>query len=244
MTLLVPDRTSTELPLPIVRWLEVAWPGGMDDVETITLSGPVRLRRGRLWLRGDATMRFRLGTGYVSDIRIGYGPLTAIRGMDAFVDGTGITRVGKQSDVGPEIDQGAFLALWCQSVLFPTAWPRLPGLRWRPADDTRALVDLPFRDGIETATIQFDPDASPFPLAFEADRHRVAGGPKVPWRAEYADWHWREGVPVPTRTIVRWMDEPGPWLDMRMETVSPNEPVEEPFDRARAAIALAAAPRA
>jgi hypothetical protein len=123
------SRTSTELPLPVVRWLEVAWPGGVDEVESLELSGPLRIRRGHVWLPGDATMRFRLGVGYVSDLRIGLGPLTAIRGLDTYVDGTGMTRVGHRADLGHEIDQGAFLALWAQSVLFPGAWA-LAGLRW------------------------------------------------------------------------------------------------------------------
>jgi hypothetical protein len=237
MPLLVEDRTTTELPLPVVRWLEIAWPDGMDEVESISVGGPLRLRRGRIWLPGDSTMRFQLGVGYVSDLRIGIGPLTAVRGLDAFVDGTGITRVGAETSLGHEVDQGAFLALWCQSLLFPTAWARLPGLRWTSVDDSLAFVDLPFRGGFETATIRFDPDRSAFPVAFEANRYKVVGGPKVRWRATYEDWHWRDGLAVPTRAVVTWDDEPGPWLDMRMEDVIPNDPVLAHFERARAAIA-------
>jgi hypothetical protein len=229
MSTLVSDRTSTELPLPVVRWLEVAWPDGIDRVETLVLTGPLRIRRGRLWMPGDATMRFSVGEGYVSDLRIGLGPLTAIRGLDAFVDGTGITRVGRETSAGPEIDQGAFLALWAQSILFPTAWERLPGLRWTAAGDTRAHVDLPFEGSAERVTLHFDPDGPAFPVAFEADRFKVVGGDRVPWRVDYAEWHWLDGIALPTRTVVTWADEPGPWFDMRVESALPNEPVGEAF---------------
>ncbi len=102
MTTLAPDRTTTELPLPVVRWLEVGWPDGIDDVESLEIAGPLRIRRGRLWLPGDATMRFQLGVGYVSDLRIGLGPLTAVRGLDAFVDDRGITRVGRARPLSAE----------------------------------------------------------------------------------------------------------------------------------------------
>jgi Family of unknown function (DUF6544) len=244
MTTLIPDRpatgrAATELPLPVIRWLEPAWRAGVGEVTAIRLGGTVRLRRGRLWMPGDTTMRFDLGERYVSDIRIGIGPITAVRGLDAYVDQTGISRVGGKVNVGPEIDQGAFIALWSQSILFPAAWTRLPGLRWGPLDDARAGVDLPFRRRIESATIHFDPDGEPWPVAFEADRYKVAGGPKVPWRVDYLDWRRGEGVAVPTRVVVTWADEPGPWFDLRIRTVVTNEPVGGHVERARRAIAEA-----
>lgn len=243
MTLLVEDRTQTELPLPVVRWLEVAWPDGIELVETITIEGPVRMRRGLLRLRGDTTMRFNLGIGYVNDIRIGVGRVTALRGLDALVDGTGVTIVGHEASTGHEIDQGTFLALWSQSLLFPTAWSRLPGLRMTPVNDSEVIVTLPFRGGVETALLRFDPDESAFPVAFEADRYRDVGRPKVGWRAEYGDWHWREGLALPTRLRVQWADEVAPWFDMRVERIVPNDAIEEHEVRARRAIGEALARR-
>lgn len=236
MTLLVDDRTVTALPLPIVRWLEVAWPDGIDPVETITLSGPVRMRRGRIPLGGDTTMRFRLGVGYVNDIRIGRGPVTAVRGLDALVDGTGITVVGRDASTGFEIDQGTFLALWCQSLLFPGAWARLPGLRWTAINDEEVILTLPFRGGVETVLVRFDPAHSEFPVAFEADRYREVGRPKVGWRAEYGEWHWRDGLVMPTRLRIQWADESAPWFDMRVEDQVVNDAIEPHEERARRVI--------
>jgi hypothetical protein len=239
MTLLVADRTTTDLPLPIIRWLEVAWPDGLDPIETITVAGPIRIRRGRVRLRGDTTMRFDLGRGYVSDIRIGFGRVTALRGLDALVDDTGITVVGHEASTGYEIDQGTFLALWSQSLLFPTAWERRPGLRWTSVRDDEVIVSLPFRGGIETAVLRFAPDRTPFPVAFEAERYREVGRPKVGWRAEYGDWHWREGIAVPTTLRVQWADEAHPWFELRAETIVPNDSLDGHEDRAREALAAA-----
>ena len=240
MTLLE-ARPSTELPLPVVRWLEVAWPSGIDPVETITMSGPIRIRRGRMRLRGETTMRFDLGRGYVSDIRIGFGKLTALRGLDALVDGTGITVVGKEASTGFEIDQATFIALWSESLLFPPSWDRLPGLRMLALRDDTVLVSLPFRGEIEHAILRFDPEGSSFPVAFEAERYREVGGPKLGWHVAYDDWHWREGLAVPTHLEVQWADDTAPWFDMRVEDVTPNEPLAAHEARARHAIAEAAA---
>jgi hypothetical protein len=239
MTLLVEDRTATGLPLPVVRWLEVAWPDGVDPVETVALAGPVRLRMNRLPLHGDTTMRFRLGEGYVNDIRIGVGPLTAKRGLDALVDGTGITIVGKEASTGYEIDQATFLALWCQSLLYPASWHHLPGLRWTPVTDDEVIVSLPFRGGVETAILRFDSRSSAFPVSFEADRYRTAGQPKVGWRSEYGEWHWRDGIVMPTRLRVQWADEVSPWFDMHVDQVDLNAPMADDEARAREALAVA-----
>ena len=210
MTLLVADRTATDLPLPVTRWLEVAWPDRADQVETITLAGPVRLRRGRLRLRGDTTMRFRLGHGYVSDIRMGMGPITAMRGLDALVDGTGITVVGGRPSTGLEIDQGTFLALWCQSLLFPASWAALPGMRWTPVGPGRGARRPPVprqhrdRDApLRLRTARRSPSPSRRTATARSVARSSAGG------SEYLDWHWRDGLVLPTRLRVQWADETG-----------------------------------
>jgi hypothetical protein len=184
-------------------------------------------------------MRFRLGTGYVNDIRIGAGPITAMRGLDALVDGTGITVVGREASMGYEIDQGTFLALWCQSLLFPTSWSQLPGLRMTPVSDAEVIVTLPFRGGVETALLLFEPERSAFPVAFKVHRYRTVGQPKLGWHASYEDWHWRDGLVLPTRLRVQWADDSAPWFDMQVEAVTPNEPIEAHEARARDAIAEA-----
>ena len=76
-------------------------------------------------------------------------------------------------------------------------------------------------------------------VAFEADRYREVGRPKIGWRAEYLAWHWRDGQVLPTRLRVQWADETEPWLDLRVESIVPNEPIEPYEDRARTAIATA-----
>jgi hypothetical protein len=225
-------RTSAEIPLPVARWLEVAWPDGLDEVESILIEGPVRVRRGRVWLRGHASTRLQAGEAYASEFLVGFGPLTTVRGLEAYVDGLGVSTIGGETATGADINLGGFLALWAQSILFPTCWTRLPGLRWTAIDDTEVLVALPYRAGSVTATLRFDPDQSSFPVAFEAERSRVPGGPTVSWRVELGEWHWREGLALPTRLQVTWAGDPAPWLDLRVETVVPNAHVRDDIQAA------------
>jgi hypothetical protein len=54
---------------------------------------------------------------------------------------------------------------------------------------------------------------------------------------------WRRfgEVTIPERMMVRWADEPGPWLELRFERVTIGVDLDEPLTRARAAIATASA---
>ena len=228
-------RTSAEIPLPVTRWLEVAWPDGLDEIESILMAGPVRVRR-RLWLRGQGTIRLQAGEAYAADVRVGFGPLTTVRGLEAFVDGRGVSTLGGSSATGPDVDLGGFLALWTLSILFPTCWSRLPGMRWTAVSETEAQVGLPYGDGSVTVTLRFDPDSSSFPIAFEAERARVSGGPPIGWRVELGEWHWRKGLALPTRLQVTWASEPGPSVDLRIETVVPNANVRDDIRAAADAV--------
>jgi hypothetical protein len=236
-----PGLPATELlPVPVVRWLERAYPDGVPDVETVLLEGPARFRRGRLpWVPIKVGMRHRLGRDHVSDIQVDVGPLTVLRVLDAFVEGRGITRVGGSATVGPEVDQGAFHAAWCEAMMFPAAWERLPGLAWEPVDEVTARLLLPFGGGVETVTVSFDP-ATSLPRSYEVPRHKGRGA-KVEWRVDYLDWRRFEGVHAPARVLVQWADEEGPWFEMAVERVVTGVPMEEPLARARAAVLEATA---
>lgn len=122
--------------------------------------------------------------------------------------------------------------------MFPCCWSGMPGLGWEPVDADVARMRLPFGDGIEVATVGFDP-ATGFPAVFETLRFKGKGGPKVRWRMAMLDWRRFGAVTVPGRITVRWADEPGPWLKMRFERVTTGVDLDEPLGRARAAIAAA-----
>lgn len=228
---------SVQLPTPVVRWLETAWAGRTDRIETLALVGRARMRRGGTGAR--LPVRFRmthlLGQNHVADLRVGIGPVTLVSGLDAYVDGHGISRVGHATDYGPAIDQGAFLFMWAEAFLYPSAWPRLPGLRWAGCNSHAAVLDLPLDGRIERALVHFDPETG-YPTSFEASRHK-GDGPRVPWRVDYRDWAWSNGVPHPAHGGVSWDDEPGPWFEFTIEEAIPDVPVADELRRARDVLA-------
>lgn len=166
------------------------------------------------------------------------GPFTLLKVLDAYVDGHGITRFPRTADVGPQIDQGSLHAMLVETLLCPSSWAKVPGLSWEEVDETSARMLVPFGGGTERATVRFHPRDG-HPTAYETPRFKGAGGPKVGWRVDMLDW-WRFGrVVAPRRIAVTWADEPGPWLRERFVKITTGEGIDEPLQRARAAIATA-----
>lgn len=157
--------------------------------------------------------------------------------LDAYVDGRGITKFLTTADTGPRVDQGAFHAAFCEALMFPSSWSRLPTMEWEPVDEHTARVAVSRSGETESATVGFD--GAGYPATYEAMRFKGKDGPKVSWRISMVDWRRFGHVAVPSSIEVLWTDEPGPWLRVRFERVEVGPDLAEPLARARAAIAAA-----
>ncbi|HZD17161.1 MAG TPA: DUF6544 family protein, partial [Actinomycetota bacterium] len=168
-----------EVPAPVARFLEVAFPEGAPKVETAALEGTGRfwLRRSP-WIPFENTISFRPGRDRVSDMFVRLGPFTLFRVLDAYVDGHGITKVLRKADVGDEIDQGALHPMLVEALMVPSCWSEIAGFSWEAADGTSARIIVPFAGGTERATVRFDARTG-FPSLYETPRFKKVGGPKV-----------------------------------------------------------------
>ncbi len=226
---------ATSLPAPVVRYLEVAYPDGAPEVGSVVMEGSGRFRSRPLpWIPIRVRISLRPGIDRVSDMTVVLGPVTLMKVLDAYVDGRGITKFLNRADVGAEIDQGSLHPMLCEALMFPSGWSRIRGFTWEAADDATARLRVPFGDGTEIATVGFD-RTSGFPSTYEVSRFKGTEA-KVDWRLDMVDWRRFGPVVVPSRIVVSWADEPGPWLTVRFEKVTTGEDVSEALERARAAI--------
>jgi hypothetical protein len=225
---------AARLPEPVVRWLRIARPEREVPPKAIYLAGPARFKRGRLpYLPLDIRIWTRLGSARVSELEVRIAGLTLMRGLDAFVDGRGFTRVGSDLSAGPSVDQGAFHVLFLESLLVPSAWPAT--LRWQAVSTDSVRVTTPFAGGQEEALLNFDP-VTGLPSTYETHRFKTDGR-KVPWTAFLGGWRDFGNLLYPSWIEAQWADERQPWLKMRIREARRDPPMDEPLSRARAVLA-------
>ena len=233
---------TSGLPAAIERWLErcstTSGPPG-----TAVIEGSARFRReGKgVWLPIEATMWHQLGQHHVVDLRVGLGPLTFVRGLDGYVDGTGFSRISHKLDMGHEIDQASLLFMWSEALLFPSAWRHRHDVVWASINDDTAAVTFTAPDTSVPAQLVFDPHTG-MPKRFVADRYKGPGSSKTEWNVDYADWGQTEdGVTMPGNATVTWADEPGSWFKMQIRRANPGADVSEALERGRQLLQEAAA---
>jgi hypothetical protein len=233
ITRLEPEDPS--LPEPVVRWLRAARPELDVRPDAIYLEGPARFKRGRLpYLPLRIRAWNRLGRERVSELEVRILGLIVMHGLDAYVDGRGITRVGSELSAGPRVDQAAFHVMFLETLLVPSAWGT--DIRWEPMRAQSARVLVPFRDGVEEAVLTFDP-VTGMPQTYATDRFKTVGGPKVWWTASLGPWRSFGPLSYPEAISVQWADDTVPWLQMRITRAGVNPDMAEPLARARAVLA-------
>jgi uncharacterized protein DUF6544 len=221
------------LPEPVARFVALAAPSGAGRIRTVVLDTVASMcRPGIPGIPLAIRMTHELGEAFVHDIRIGRPPLAFRFGLDAFVDGHGIVRIGRTAQSGERIDQGALIAMWGEALVFTDAWMARPDVWWEPVDEHAARLWVPGPAGPLALDVGFS-SATGLPSTCRADRYK-GDGPLTPWMGRWS--HWRSGgrgVLIPRRMDVRWLDEPRPWLDIRVRRVLLDARVEPEFERVR-----------
>lgn len=224
------------LPAPVARFVEIAAEAHSGPFRTVELETTAWMRRpGMPPIPLEIDMVHRLGEGFVHDIRIGRRPLAVRVGLDAFVDGQGVVRIGRSVKRGSTYDRGALIAMWGEALVFPPAWLDRADVRWEAIDAVVARLVVPCDDGHVPITVSFDP-LTGLPDLCLADRHK-GDGSLTPWAGIWRDWQVADGVLAPRRLVVRWLDEPDPWLAITVRSIHIGAPVDAAFERVRRIIA-------
>ena len=232
----------SSLPEPVQRFVELVSGAGTPRISTLVLETDAWMRRPKLPpIPLAIRMSHRLGEAFVHRIRIGRGPLSIPFGMDAYVDGRGLMKIGPAVEMGPTYDEGALIAMWGEALVFPSAWLERPDVRWDAVDAHTARLVVVSDHGEVPLTVAFDTSVG-FPVSCEADRHKGAG-PRVRWTGRWSRWRpTRAGILAPSWMNVQWADEDRPWLDLRVTSIELNGPVERDIADARRVLAAASRP--
>jgi hypothetical protein len=210
------------LPAPVERFYRTLYGEQIPVVDTLVVSG-----RGTMRIQGitfPSRFRFshRTGRAYRHDIETTVFGVPVMSVDERFVDGAARLELPFGVSEGPEVDQGANLALWAELVWAPAVWATDPAARWEPVDATTARLIVPFGATTEQFTVTFDP-VTGLLQRLRSQRYKGADATaKTLWINEVREWGQLAGQPVPLVTAVQWGDEDSPWAVLRTEAVLTN----------------------
>lgn len=214
----------SDLPAPVLRFLQSAFGEHLPRVETLVIRGRGRAHLG-LWLPLRYRTSYRAGQDFRREMQFTWFGRTLFTVNDTFVGGRGAMRIGSKVSAGEGIDQGANLALWAEVLNMPSVMVTEPRLRWEAVDQHSAHLHVPFGSQQDRLTFHFDPQTGR-PASITALRFRDQDQRMVPWRVDLWDWQKFPLGEYALQVAVTWEDMGRPWSYWTIDAIEMNVPVD------------------
>lgn len=211
-----------DLPAPVARFYRAVHGDTVPVVDTAVISGRGTMRIGGVTMPARFRFSHVTGDAYRHHIQTTLYGLPLLTVDEWFLDGHGRLQLPFGVSEGPQVDQGANLALWAEAVWMPSVWVTDDRARWEAVDDTTVRLLVPFGEEVETLTVTSDPGTG---LLTRMESMRFKGATddtRTRWINEVREWGELDGRLVPLETAVTWADERGPWAVLRTEQLIRN----------------------
>lgn len=215
-TVPIPD----DLPPPVARYAQAVFGEAIPVTQSAQITG-----RGTLVLNGlSLPARFKFyhdaGNAYAHHLQITWYGLPVLTVNEHYLDGVATMHLpGETITDTPEINAGAYQALWGEGIWLPAVWFTDERARWEPIDDHSARLVLADAAPEEQFIVHFDPQTG-LVTEMVAQRYQNPGdADRVRWTNHAITWGTFGGVRVPTLAETQWADD-RPWAVWRVEDVS------------------------
>lgn len=215
------------LPAPVDRFLRLTYGDEIPVYTSAVISG-----RGTLRFMGitmPARLRFTHDSGknYRHYIETTFYGIPIFKVNERYLDGHTLMELpfGVEEDK-PGTDSAANMGLWAETVFYPAYLVTDRRVRWEAVDGDTAKFYVPFKDGEQEFTAEFDPQTGLLTRT-EALRYRDEKLGYLRWWGDDTYTTGKDGKPVIVGFAVTWEDEGTPWLTATIEQVVFNTDISQ-----------------
>jgi len=226
-----PGKVSTRplpegLPAPVERFYKTLYGEELPVYTSAVISARTPMRINGITLPARIRFVHDAGEGYRHYIETTWFGITIMKIDERYIDGTAVMELPFGTFKGPEIDQGANLALWAEAVWFPSVWVTDPRIRWDAVDEETAILYVPFGEGEQSFVVRFDPDTGLLGH-LESMRYKgVDAKKKTLWLNVAYEWEELNNRLTLTRAGVVWLDDGTPWAVFTLDDIVYNSDIE------------------
>jgi len=224
------------LPAPVERFLRVTYGGDQIlVVKTVVLSGLAKMKPGGPWYL-PARFRFihNVGHDYRHYFEVTWYGLPILKVNEGYVDGLSFFAaplIGAEAN-HPKLSQGANLALWSETFMFPAALVLDPRVSWQAVDADTSILNVPFEDATESIVVRFDP-ATGLVTTMEVMRYRsTTDDKKTLWIPSNDEYAVIDGTTMAAAGSATWFDQKYAWATFYTKDVLLNAEIGD-YIRAR-----------
>lgn len=215
------EGEASALPVPpIVRSYLRRAVSDRPAPKVVCLTQSAEIRRGPSDAWRPLTARQLIAIhepGFVWIARMQVAPLLSARVLDCYESGNGLLEarlfgsLRLARDAGPETSKGELMRYLAELPWAPHAMLHNPFLVWREIDPSTIEVSAESTGGRARVRLTFQ--NGDVVRADAEDRPRLVGGRTIPtrWVGQCFDYREIDGCRVPTRAVVSWFLESGPF---------------------------------
>lgn len=203
------------LPVPVQRYFHTTLKDGQRMIRAAQVTQEAEFFINNAWRPLKATQSFRTSPpAFVWDARIDMAPLLPAYVRDSYIDGHGAMKAGLYGVITlanlsnlHELSLGALQRFLGEAIWLPTALLPSPLVTWTPGDDHSATATL--RDAGHEVSLRFEFDDTGSVRTISGDRYKEAQGNFAleKWRITCGEVRERNGMRIPMRCEVAWIDQ-------------------------------------